>query len=547
MAGEQARIQELEARLAEFSAALGRERAERERAAHERDEYKKLYELVMLELERVKRHLRAQNRSERVDAQQVQLAFAEVAKLVVPPELAQAIADQENEISEKLATTEPTKPRGPHGRGKVPEHLPVERIELEPPEALRSCACCGKAKTRMGEETSSRMDWRPASLVHVVIVRAKYAPACECEGTEIVVASVPDAAPVDRGLAGPGLLAHVVVSKYADHLPLHRLEEGFDRQGVHIARSTMCDWVAQVANLLRPISDAMAKASLAAHRIHTDDTGIPVLAPGSTHKGHVWVYVADDDYVVFRYTRRRKSDGPREFLRGYTGYIQADAANLYDRLFGDAGEADEATATEVGCWAHTRRRFFEAQVTDRDRALIGLGFIKKLYEADRVAMKLPPSRRTAERQRLCAPVLEGFKAWLDAESLLVLPKAPIADAIGYARNQWTALTRFLDDARLKLDNNIAERQLRRVAVGRKNWLFAGSENGAETGCVLYSLLATCKLHGVNPFEYLREVIMRVDHHPARDVLELTPKAWKQKLKDLGAASAAPPSTAAASS
>jgi len=149
-------------------------------------------------------------------------------------------------------------------------------------------------------------------------------------------------------------------------------------------------------------------------------------------------------------------------------------------------------------------------------------------------MKMPPSRRTAERQRLTAPVLDAFKAWLDAQDLVVLPKAPIADAIGYTRNQWGALTRFLDDARLKLDNNAAERQLRRVAVGRKNWLFAGSENGAETACVLYSLLATCKLHGVNPFDYLRDVIMRVGRHPARDVLELAPKAWKQKLQDLDA-------------
>ncbi len=540
-----ARIQELEARLAEFSAALGRERAEHERAAHERDQYKKLYELVAIELERVKRHLRAQNKSERVDAQQVQLAFAEVAKLVVPPEIAQAIADQENEEQSKATgDDERAKPRGRHGRGPIPEHLPTERIEIDVPEALRSCPCCGKSKVKIGEETCDRLDYRPASLVHLHIARLKYAPACKCEEGGVVVASVPDAAPVDRGLAGPGLLAHVVVSKYGDHLPLHRLEEGFDRQGVHIARSTMCDWVEQVASLLRPITDAMAKAALTAHRIHTDDTGIPILAPGSTHKGHVWVYVPDDECVLFRYTPRRKSDGPREFLRGYTGYIQADAANLYDRLFGDAeGAGEDASAKEVGCWAHARRRFFDAQVTDRERALVGLGFIKKLYEADRVAMKLPPSRRTAERQRLCAPVLQAFKTWLDAEALVVLPKAPIADAIGYARNQWGALTRFLDDARLKLDNNTAERQLRRVAVGRKNWLFAGSENGAETACVLYSLLATCKLHGVNPFEYLRDVIMRVASHPARDVLELSPKAWKQKLQHLDAARSAPSSAA----
>ncbi len=388
----EAKVAELHTKLADFSAALGRERAERERAAHERDEYRKLYELVMLELERVKRHLRAQNKSERVDAAQVQMAFAEVAKLVVPPELAQSIADEQNAETSLQPEREP-KSKGPHGRNKLPEHLPFERIELLPPEALLRCACCGKAKVKIGEETCDRLDYRPASLVRVQTARMKFAPACSCERGEIVIASPPATAPVDKGLAGPGLLAHVMVSKYADHLPLHRLEERFARQNVHIARSTMCDWVEQVADLLRPITDAMAKAALAAHRIHTDDTGIPIQAPGSTHKGHVWVYVADEDYVLFRYTLRRKSDGPSEFLKGYRGYIQADAANLYDRLFGD--EAEGATAKEVGCWAHARRRFFEAQVTDRDRALVGLGFIKKLYEADRVTMKLPPSRRTA--------------------------------------------------------------------------------------------------------------------------------------------------------
>jgi transposase len=188
----------------------------------------------------------------------------------------------------------------------------------------------------------------------------------------------------------------------------------------------------------------------------------------------------------------------------------------------------------VGCWAHARRRFFEAQLTDRERALIGLGFIKRLYEADRVASRAPPIRRTEERRRLAAPVLEAFKAWMDAESLSVLPKLPISDAIGYARNQWGALTRFLDDARLKLDNNTAERQLRRVAVGRKNWLFAGSDEGAERACVLYSLIASCKQHDVNPFDYLRDVLVRVSEHPARDVLALSPKDWKKPAENLDA-------------
>jgi transposase len=385
----------------------------------------------------------------------------------------------------------------------------------------------------IGEETSEQLDYRPASLVRVQTARIKY--ACACERGGVVVPSRGDGAGprvIEKGLAGPGLLAHVVIGKYADHLPLHRMEERFAREGVHLAKSTLCDWVAEVADLLSPITRAMSAAMLLAHRIHTDDTGIAVLAKGGTQKGHVWTYVADDEHVVFRFTSRRKSDGPREFLRGYKGYVQADAANLYDRLY--VGGSSDGEALEVGCWAHARRRFFDAQLTDRERALVGLGFIKKLYEADRVASRAPPSRRTEERRRLAEPILTTFKAWLDAEALVVLPKAPIADAIGYVRNQWEALTRFVQDARLKLDNNSAERQLRRVAVGRKNWLFAGSEEGAERACVLYSILASCKLHGVNPFDYLRDVLVRVGDHPARDVLSLSPKGWKQ-AKDLHAA------------
>ena len=515
-----ARIAELEAKLA--------------RTSHERDEYRKLYELVLLELERVKRHLRAQNKSERVDADQVQMAFREVASLIVPQALAEQIAASENEAREsEHRGHHERKRRGHHGRNKLPEHLPVERIEIHPPEPLRQCGCCGKAMHRIGEETSEQLDYRPASLLRVQIARIKYACACEQGGVVVPSRSDGPHAPViEKGLARPGLLAHIVVSKYADHLPLNRMEERFAREGIHLARSTLCDWVMQVADLLSPITHAMAKAMLAAHRIHTDDTGIPVQAQGRTQKGHVWVYVADDEHAVFRYTPRRKSDGPREFLRDYKGYVQADAANLYDRLYADG---DEEGAIEVGCWAHARRRYFEAQLTDRDRALIGLGFIKKLYEADRMAGRAPPIRRTEERRRLAEPVLAGFKAWLDAEALVVLPKAPIADAIGYTRNQWGALTRFLEDARLKLDNNAAERQLRRVAVGRKNWLFAGSDEGAERACVLYSLVASCKLHGANPWDYLRDVLVRIGDHPARDVLALSPKGWMQAAKDLDAA------------
>lgn len=533
----------LETRLMDFSAALGKERAARTKAAHERDEYRKLYELIHLELERVRRHLRAQNKTEKIDATQVQLAFAEVAKVLLPAELAEQIAATENAARDEDAALEiageagasadaDERPKG-HGRNTSrKKNVCVVRtvVPLTPEEC--ACASCGAPKEKIGEETSERYEWVPASLVCEQTVRVKMKATCGCAGVNITVPSLRDGV-VERGLAGPGLMAHIAIAKYAEHMPLYRLEQRFAREGVPFARSTMSDWLGQSADALAPITVAMGTACLAAHRIHTDDTGIPILAKGGTHRGHVWVYVADDDHVVFRYTRRRKSDGPREFLRGYTGYVQADAANLYDRLFGDGSE-EAGFATEVGCWAHARRRFFEAQITDPDRARVGLGFVAKLYQADRLAMKQPPSRRTAERQRACAPLLAAFKVWLDAAALEVLPKAPIADAIGYARNQWDALNRFLEDARLKLDNNTAERALRSVAVGRKNWLFAATDGGAERACVFYSLIASCKLHGLNPWEYLRDVLPLVGGYPARNVLDLSPKAWKQKLQNLDA-------------
>jgi transposase len=532
-----ARLAELEARLAAVEAErdglfaqLERAERERERASHERDEYRKLYELVMLELERVKRYLRAQNKSERVDANQVQLAFRELIGIAQLPEgLAAQIAAEENADRRRTRDREERERRG-HGRTKIPTTLPRERREVPVPIEECTCPRCGRERAVIGYEVSERIEWRPASLICLETARQKR--ACPCEESGVVTAPLPDS-PVERGLAGPGLLAHVVISKFEDHAPLHRLAGMLARHGVQIARSTLGDWVEQASDLLEPIVEAMAREALRAHRIHTDDTGIAILDKGGTQRGHVWVYLADDDHVVFRYTRRRRGDGPREFLAGYRGFVQADAASLYDRLFGPVEAPREPVvghAVEVGCWAHARRKFVEAQLTDEKRALTAIGFIRELYAIDKACLHLIGDARTAERRARAGPVVEAFRGWLDAEALEVVPKSPLAVAIGYARNQWGPLTRFLDDGRLRLDNNPAERQLRRVAVGRRNWLFAGSEAGAERACVLYSILASCRLHGVDPFAYLTDVLVRVHRHPARDVLALAPKARKQQLQ-----------------
>ncbi|WP_437313096.1 IS66 family transposase [Sorangium sp. So ce385] len=504
------------------------------RAAHERDEYRKLYELASIELERLRRHIFGQ-KAEHVDPGQMQLAFDAIVQMLAgagAPTGAAAPADADAPSSPEGGGAAPAGASGgggkgrrttPHGRQKLPEHLPIERIELLPPEMRDERAA---AMVRIGEEVSETLEWRPASFVRLQIVRPKFAKQGEPEAG-VVIAEVADS-PVPRSLAGPGLLAHVLVSKYGDHLPLHRQEKIFERQGVHLARSTLCGWVSSCAEVLGHLVAAMAKDALSAHCIAIDATGVLVQAKDKCRRGHFWVLVADRDHVLFRFTPRHNQDGPKEFLRGYKGYVQADASSVYEELF------RTEQVTEVGCWAHCRRRFFEAMSSDRERAMAALGFIHQLFAIDKATKDLAPSRRTEQRRSSAQPVLDAFRAWLDKEELLVLPRSPIAGAIGYARNQWTALTRFLEDGRLRLDNNRSELELRREALGRKNWIFVGSDDGAEWNATIVSLIASCALHQLDPWAYLRDVLILLPGWPRDRVIELAPKSWKQTLENTDA-------------
>lgn len=487
-------------------------KTQRERAAHERDEYKKLYELVSLELERTRRHLFGK-KAETVDPAQTQLAFL----------LATA--------SEKLANARPgtsaDKQRGergkspPHGRNKVPEHLPTERIELVPPEVQRD----PDAWQRIGEETRELIEWRSASHVRVVVVRPKYVRK-GAEQTSIAIAE-PIALPIDRGLAGPGLLAWVLVSKYCDHLPLHRLEGILERYGAPIARSTLCGWVESMHALCAPLEHAMWDDALRSDYIAVDATGVLVQAKEQCRRGHFWVLASDNGHVLFRYTKRNNKGHVKELLGGYRGYLQADAATVYDFLYLDSD------CVEVGCWAHCRRRFFEALSTDRDRANVALGFIAKLYQIDRDTLDMDVERRTRERAARAGPVLTSFFAWVDDEQMQVLPESPIGKAVTYARNQRVALARFLDDARLRLDNNRSERELRREAVGRKNWLFVGSDDGAKWNATFVSLIASCQQHKLEPWAYMRDLFCLLPDWPASRLLELAPKHWRETSQKSG--------------
>lgn len=366
----------------------------------------------------------------------------------------------------------------------------------------------------------------------MVHARIKY--ACpDCQGN-VVCGSLP-VQPIEKGLPGPGLLAHVLTSKYNDHLPLNRLEGIFQRQGVELRRSTLCDWVAAGADLLKSVVEVMKSEVLASRKIHTDDIPVPVLDKdrASTRTGRLWVYVGgpDHEHIVFDYTPDRSRDGPKAFLSGYKGYLQADAYAGYDVLY--AGQE----VIEVACWAHARRKFFDAMKSDAVRARVALAYIRSFYAVEKQASGLDEDARQQLRLAQAKPHLESFKAWLDMEVQKVLPKSPIAEAISYARAQWTALVRYLEDGLLEPDNNRAERALRRVAVGRKNWMFAGSDEGGHRAAIIYSLIASCAATKVDPFAYLRDVLQRLPSCIAAngDLKLLTPRAWKAALDTSAAA------------
>lgn len=504
----------LEERLAKVEARLVR-------AEHEREEYRKLYELASLELDRLRRHLFGR-KAEAVSAAQTQLAFEQVASGLFPKPLADALLEAPRQQPQAPA---PEKKRTPHGRRPLPEHLPVERVEILPAEVKVEGE---EAFERIGEEVSETLEWRAASLVRVQLVRPKFvrkgAPASACEAApRVQVAEVPER-PIARGLAGPGLLAHVVVSKYADHLPLHRQERIFARQGLSLSRSTLCGWMEPLAALAGHVVNAMWEDAMRAHCLAVDATGVLVQAHEKCRRGHFWVVLADMQHVLFRYTPGHTKQATRELLGDYRGYVLADAATVYDHLFLD-GER-----VEVGCWAHARRGFFYALKTDAARALVAIGLIQRLYEADRQNSGLTGTERTEARAAHARPVLTDLFAWAERESLTALPKSPLGEALTYLLNQRMPLERFLEDGRLRLDNNASENALRHQAVGRKNWLFVGSDEGAEWNATFVSLIASCRLHDLEPWAYLRDLFCLLPDWPRSRVLELSPKCWNETLK-----------------
>jgi transposase len=485
-----------------------------EKLASERDEYRRLY-LATLELcRKLEKGIIGQKR-ERVTDNESQLTLALLGLLTS----ASNAADTASESAEEHQTQVPPHTRAkPTGRKPLPEHLPRVDIEIVPVEVQQQGL---DAFERIGEDVTETVERRPGSLVVVRVHRPKFVPKGRDRAQATTVAqAAPPELPIERGLAGPGLLADTIVRRWQDHLPLHRLESIYARDGLELARSTICGWHMELANLVRPLIDAIWNDALASPILCTDATGVLVQAKDQCRRGHFWVVVAPDRHVLFRYSPKHDAKAVDRLLGSYKGYLLADAHGVYDHLFKDG------TVVEVSCWAHARRYFFKALLTDPERAKHGLALINELFRIERVLAADPPVKRLALRVRHSKQVVDKFFAWCDTEAGKVLDESPISTAIGYARNQRLGLQRFLGDGRLPLHNNRSELELRRQAIGRKNWLFVGTDDGGDTNATFVTLLASCQLHRIEPWTYLRDLLCVLPSWPKSRVLELSPLHWR---------------------
>jgi transposase len=449
------------------------------------------------------------------------------------------IEQQNPPTSETAAKKKKKKNENHKGRNPLPAHLERETIHVEPSQEERFCDLHHKEKRHIGTETTEKLQYRPACFYVEEIIRHKY--ACdECEGN-ISIGPLPPMA-IDKGIAGEGLLAHIITSKYCDHLPLNRLEGIFKRSDVDINISTMCDWVGKCADLLEPLVKRMQALIRLSPIINTDDTKIPIKSKkrkGSTYNGYLWVYLDKKGNVVFDFTPTRSREGPMDFIgKDYKGKVQADAYSGYDELF------RVSDATEVGCNAHARRKFEYALDSDPVRAARMMVLWGQLYAIEKRAKKenYSSAQLLDARQAEAVPIFDDIWIALNEYKDQVLPSSPMGKAITYAFNQWDALLEYTKDPMLNIDNNVSEQMLRMVVIGRKNYLFAGSEAGAERAAIIYSLVASCKSNGHDPFAYFNDVLRRVSTHPADKIDELLPCNWtppKTKAHDDTAAEEQP--------
>jgi transposase len=479
----------------------------------ERDEYRRLYLELMERCRKLELGLLAPKSERLPDESQLSLdVLAMMLDERAQAELAAALATANAEQEVRAHTRQK-----PTGRKPLPEHLPRVEIQVLPPEVERAGL---DAFERIGEEVSETIERRPASLVVARIIRPKFVPKDRDRHAEttVFIGEAPEL-PIPKGLAGPGMLADSIVKRWQDHLPLHRLEGVYARDGIELARSTMCGWHGTLAELAKPIVATMRRDAFTRPYLCVDATGVLVQHPVKCRTGHFWVMVAPGRHVLFEYTPDHSSHAVDDVLAGYEGYLVADAHVVYDHLY------QTGDVIEVNCWAHCRRYFFKALDSDPERAKVALGLIGALFRIERTLADSPRKKRETIRQKRSAPIVSSFYSWCDAEAAHVLDDTPIADGIRYARNQKQGLTRFLQDGRLPIHNNMSELALRREAVGRKNWLFVGSDDGGAVNATFTTLLASCSLHGIEPWAYLRDVFCLLPRWSEHRLLELSPVEW----------------------
>jgi len=463
--------------------------------------------LLIAKLRRMQFGRKSEKLERQIEQLELKLEELETAKL-------SAVSESDAKLSAQPSTL--LKP----ARQPLPEHLLREVKTYAPQEQV--CACGGRLRP-LGQDVSEVLEWVPGTFK----VMRYFRPKLSCNNCERIVQAPAPSRPIERGLAGPGLLAHVLVAKYCDHQPLYRQAEMYAREGVELERSTLADWVGGCSRLLEPLVEALHHHVMSASKLHADDTPVPVLAPGNgkTKLGRLWTYVRDDrpagdstpPAVWFAYSPDRRGEHPRQHLRRFSGILQADAYAGFHHLY-EGGQIQEAA-----CWAHVRRKFYDLQVAHASPlAAEALKRIAELYAIDADIRGRPPEERLQARSSRARPLLDSLHEWLQATLAMVSKKSEVAAAIRYALGRWRALLRYSEDGHIEIDNNAAERALRAVALGRKNYLFAGSDSGGERAAAIYSLIGTAKLNGLDPEAYLREVLQRISDHPINRIEQLLP-------------------------
>jgi transposase len=432
---------------------------------------------------------------------------------------AEAIAAVKIADAKKISYTKLTKEITPAklhpGRNPLPEHLERREQIIEPADDISQLK-------KIGEEVTEELEYEPGKLFVNKIVRPKYAKP---GGEGILIAPMIER-PLPKAIAGPGLLAQICIDKYVDHLPLHRQMERFKRDGVNIAYSTLTDMVSGTCSLITPLYEALKNYTLRLDYLHADETPIKVLdkdKKGQTHRGYFWVYHSSvEKLVLFDYQSGRGREGPQQILQNFKGFLQTDGYSVYDFF----KEKDDITV--LHCMAHARRMFYEAQANDADRSAYALQQFVSLYAIERTIkeQQLTYEQALQLRQQQAVPILQSFGQWMKEQYVQTLPKSTIGKALGYSIERWNELSIYATDGKLNIDNNPVENSIRPVAIGRKNYLFAGSNEAAQRSAMLYSLLGTCKLNGINPFIWLSETLRRIATHPINKIEELLPQNLK---------------------